>query len=178
MQYGKKIKKYNIKIGALFLACLFIVSRCNIGITVVVNRAIMEALKNITSATGQPISAANCITTKSVFSKQVKGGTLSVMEIAVKCAAIQQQQSQANDTIINVTEGKFEVIVDGDNYTLLKGACIFIPAGTVFIYKNTGLQNGILLVTSNPCGKGGFLNGLVPMVQVYDSYTMQKLHAA
>ncbi|MFD3002789.1 cupin domain-containing protein [Pontibacter toksunensis] len=64
------------------------------------------------------------------------------------------------DKIIYVVAGDFEVLLGDETHGCTAGDTITIPRGTRHNFKNTGLQQGKVLVTLTPGGHESFLRDL------------------
>lgn len=64
------------------------------------------------------------------------------------------------DKIIYVVEGNFEVLLGDEAHGCTAGDTITIPRGTRHNFKNSGLQQGKILVTLTPGGHENFLRDL------------------
>jgi mannose-6-phosphate isomerase-like protein (cupin superfamily) len=101
---------------------------------------------------GRTLRVMGDLVTYKVTSDQT-GGAYSLFEVASQPGAGPPPHVQhREDEAFYVLEGDYEFLVENRTLRMLAGSFLYVPKGTLHVYKNVGEETGRMLVSQTPGG--------------------------
>jgi len=108
------------------------------------------------------------------------GGAFATLETTVPAGGGPPPHLHRNeDEAFYVISGDFEFTIDGETHTAGPGDFLFAPRGAPHVFRNTGDQAGVLLITVQPAGFEHFVEAFaqIPTNAPPDPVAMANLGA-